>query len=121
MTNLKNKRETAAIRCESITTSDLNEKQGAALANVLHYLGNDYDGEFSKVVDMVMTRTTLPYEHKEYVTVALWMYKQTIVVNDRHHRFTFCIGKRGGLFIKDAGFKTKRLTASGVRKFAEVA
>lgn len=114
MTNPKNKLETAAIRCASITANDLNEKQVVALAKVMNALSSDFD----KVEGIVITRTTLPYEHREYVTVTLKLYKSTCVVNDRHHRLTFNIGKRGGLFVW-GGSGVRRMAASGVRRLAE--
>lgn len=116
MTNIKNKRETAAISCERITISDLNSKQHIALQRVLRgfeYLNMD-------IVNLELSKTALPYEGREYVTVAVWAYKHTIIESDRRHRFVFCIGKRGGLFVKDLGFKVKRLDTSNVYRYAEV-
>lgn len=116
MTNTKTKRETAAIRCERVTISDLNTKQQVTLQRVLRgfeYLNMD-------VASLELSKTALPYEGREYVTVAVWSYKHTIVESDRRHRYVFCIGKRGGLFVKDLGFKVKRLDTSNVYRYAEV-
>lgn len=116
MTNIKNKRETAAISCERITISGLNSKQHIALQRVLRgfeYINMD-------IASLELSKVALPYEGREYVTVAIWTHKHTIIESDRRHRFVFCIGKRGGLFVKDLGFKVKRLDTNNVYRHAKV-
>lgn len=116
MTNTTTKRETAAIRCEHINISDLNTKQHIALQRVLRgfeYLNMD-------IASLELSKVALPYEGREYVTVAVWTYKHTIIESDRRHRYVFCIGKRGGLFVEDLGFKVKRLDTNNVYRHAEV-